>query len=168
VFRLIFSSYAVLFRDVDEYLDPIVLDILATTTRQHYSARSHMRFGTTQFEIDRNFRMYLTSRLPNPKLLTWHFAYAQVINYTVTLNGLEEQLLSALLTIERRELEDMRQTLIHDIYGNQCEQKQLDECLLRELTTTTGYVFCTFSSSFYIELNSIIVRLISCDFKRTQ
>ncbi|CAF4633045.1 unnamed protein product, partial [Rotaria sp. Silwood2] len=42
--------------------------------------------------------------------------------YTVTLKGLEEQLLSSLVKIERRELEEMRETLIQEIFENQQQQ----------------------------------------------
>ncbi len=92
-------------------------------------------------DIDRNFRMYLTCRISNPKLSTLHFSYSKVINYTVTLKGLEEQLLSSLVKIERRELEEMRETLIQEIFENQQQQKLLEDSLLRELTTSTGFVF---------------------------
>ena len=85
--------------------------------------------------------MYLTCRLSNPKLSTLHFSYSKVINYTVTLKGLEEQLLSSLVKIERRELEEMRETLIQEIFENKRQQKLLEDSLLRELTTSTGFVF---------------------------
>jgi len=88
--------------------------------------------------------MYLTCRLSNPKLSTQHFSYSKVINYTVTLKGLEEQLLSSLVKIERRELEEVRETLIQEIFENKQQQKLLEDSLLRELTTSTGLVFFVF------------------------
>jgi dynein heavy chain len=90
--------------------------------------------------------MYLTCRLSNPKLSTQHFSYSKVINYTVTLKGLEEQLLSSLVKIERRELEEVRETLIQEIFENKQQQKLLEDSLLRELTTSTGFVFVFFIS----------------------
>jgi dynein heavy chain len=91
--------------------------------------------------------MYLTCRLSNPKLSTQHFSYSKVINYTVTLKGLEEQLLSSLVKIERRELEEIRETLIQEIFENKQQQKLLEDSLLRELTTSTRFVF------FFLKLN---------------
>jgi hypothetical protein len=61
----------------------------------------------------------------------------------VTLKGLEEQLLSSLVKIERRELEEMRETLIQEIFENKQQQKLLEDSLLRELTTSTGFVYST-------------------------
>ena len=134
-----FSRYPVLFKDVDEYIDPIILDILSKNV-QGDSNHQFVKLGDKQIDIDRNFRMYLTCRLSNPHLTTLHFSYSKVINYTVTLKGLEEQLLSSLVKIERRELEEMRDSLIQEIFENKQQQKTLEDSLLRELTTTTGSV----------------------------
>ena len=90
--------------------------------------------------IDDNFRLYFTCRLPNPKLSTVHFSYSKVINYTVTLNGLEDQLLSSLIQIERKELEDIRFSLIEQIFLDKQQEKQLEDSLLRELTTSSGLI----------------------------
>jgi dynein heavy chain len=116
------------------------LDILSKNI-QGDSSHQYVKLGDKYIDIDRNFRMYLTCRLPNPKLSTLHFSYSKVINYTVTLKGLEEQLLSSLVKIERRELEEMRETLIQEIFENKQQQKLLEDSLLRELTTSTGFVF---------------------------
>ncbi|UJR10037.1 hypothetical protein I4U23_014260 [Adineta vaga] len=132
-------GYPVLFKDVDEYIDPIILDILSKNL-QGDSTHQYIKLGDKQIDIDRNFRMYLTCRLSNPILTTLHFSYSKVINYTVTLKGLEEQLLSSLVKIERRELEEMRETLIQEIFENKQQQKSLEDSLLRELTTTTGNI----------------------------
>ena len=129
-----------LFKDVDEYIDPIILDILSKNL-QGDSVHQYVKLGDKNIDIDRNFRMYLTCRLPNPALSTLHFSYSKVINYTVTMKGLEEQLLSSLMRNERRELEEMRETLIQEIFENKQQQKTLEDSLLRELTTSTGLVF---------------------------
>jgi dynein heavy chain len=104
--------------------------------------------------------MYLTCRISNPKLSTLHFSYSKVINYTVTLKGLEEQLLSSLVKIERRELEEMRETLIQEIFENQQQQKLLEDSLLRELTTSTGLVFFYKSFPFILFFNLEIFSII--------
>ncbi|CAF0773034.1 unnamed protein product [Didymodactylos carnosus] len=100
-------GYPVLFKDNDEYIDPIILNILSKNIQDNQK-NLFVKLGDKEIDIDPNFRMYLTSRLPNPKLSTFHFGRSIVINYTVTLKGLEEQLLSVLVKIERRELEEMR------------------------------------------------------------
>ena len=70
--------------------------------------------GDKEVDYDPNFRLYLTSKLPNPKLTPSHFGKSMVINYQVTLKGLEDQLLSVIVGFERKELEENRERLIQE------------------------------------------------------
>lgn len=57
---------------------------------------------------------------------------------TVTLKGLEDQLLSVLVAFERHELEEQREHLIQETSENKNLLKDLEDSLLRELATSTG------------------------------
>ena len=61
-----------------------------------------------------------------------------VINYTVTLKGLEDQLLSVIVKFERRELEEQRERLIQETSENKKLLKDLEDALLRELAQSQG------------------------------
>lgn len=61
-----------------------------------------------------------------------------IINYTVTLKGLEDQLLSVIVANERKELEEDRERLIQETSVNKKLLKDLEDTLLRELATSTG------------------------------
>ena len=61
-----------------------------------------------------------------------------VINYQVTLNGLEDQLLSVIVKFERKELEEQRERLIQETFDNKRLLKDLEDSLLRELATSKG------------------------------
>ena len=56
----------------------------------------------------------------------------------VTLKGLEDQLLSVITGFERRELEEQREHLIQETSDNKNLLKDLEDSLLRELTSSTG------------------------------
>lgn len=56
----------------------------------------------------------------------------------VTLKGLEDQLLSVITGFERRELEEQREHLIQETSDNRNLLKDLEDSLLRELTSSTG------------------------------
>ena len=43
--------------------------------------------GDKEVDYDPNFRLYLTTKLANPKYTPAHFGKSMVINYTVTLKG---------------------------------------------------------------------------------
>jgi len=63
---------------------------------------------------------------------------AMVLNYMVTLKGLEDQLLSVVIKVERPELEQRRESLIVETSTNKKLLKDLEDSLLRELAQSTG------------------------------
>ena len=54
-----------------------------------YFATSSHTTGDKEVDYDANFKLYLTSKLPNPRYSPAVFGKAMIINYTVTLKGLE-------------------------------------------------------------------------------
>ena len=88
-------------------------------------------------DYDPNFKLYLNSKLSNPRYTPAVFGKAMVINYTVTLKGLEDQLLSVIVGFERKELEEQRELLIQETRYNIIELinsiKNLIELILIEL-----------------------------------
>lgn len=61
-----------------------------------------------------------------------------VINYSVTVKGLQDQLLNVVVGHERRELEEQREALIQELSKNKSLLKDLEDSLLRELASSTG------------------------------
>lgn len=59
-------------------------------------------------DFDKNFRLFITTKLPNPKYLPEIFIKVTVINFTVTFEGLEEQLLADVVRLEREEIETQK------------------------------------------------------------
>lgn len=88
--------------------------------------------------MDANFRLYLTTKLANPNFDPSAYAKAAVINYTVTISGLEDQLLSVVVRCERPDLEEQREMLIAETSTNKRLLQALEDSLLRELATSTG------------------------------
>ncbi|XP_055003053.1 dynein axonemal heavy chain 10 [Sorex araneus] len=126
-----------LFHDVDEYIDPVIDNVLEKNIKVS-QGRQFIILGDKEVDYDPNFRLYLNTKLANPKYSPSVFGKAMVINYTVTLKGLEDQLLSVLVAFERRELEEQREHLIQETFENKNLLKDLEDSLLRELATSTG------------------------------
>lgn len=127
----------VLFEDVDDYIDPVIDNVLQKNI-QVVSGRKFVILGDKEVDYDPNFRLYLTTKFANPKFDPAVFAKAMVINYTVTQTGLEDQLLSVVVRSERPDLEAQRETLIARTSENKQLLQQLEDSLLRELATSTG------------------------------
>ncbi|XP_015274779.1 PREDICTED: dynein heavy chain 10, axonemal [Gekko japonicus] len=126
-----------LFHDVDEYIDPVIDNVLEKNIKCA-QGRTFIVLGDKEVDYDANFRLYLNTKLANPRYSPAVFGKAMVINYTVTLKGLEDQLLSVIVGSERRELEEQREHLIQETFENKNLLKDLEDSLLRELATSTG------------------------------
>ncbi|XP_026741363.1 dynein heavy chain 10, axonemal [Trichoplusia ni] len=127
----------VLFQDVNEYIDPVVDNVLEKNIKLE-SGRTFVMLGSTEVDYDPNFRMYLTTKLSNPQFNPAAYSKAVVINYTVTVQGLEDQLLSVVVRSERSDLEEQRENLIIETSANKSLLSGLEDSLLRELATSTG------------------------------
>ncbi|XP_076621651.1 dynein heavy chain at 89D [Colletes latitarsis] len=126
----------VLFQDVDE-VDP-VLDNLLSRNIQNVSGRMFVLLGDKEVDYDPKFRMYLTTKVSNPMFDPALYAKATVINYMVTLGGLEDQLLSVVVRTERPDVEEQRETLIIETSENKNLLQQLEDSLLLEIATNQG------------------------------
>lgn len=89
-------------------------------------------------DYDPGFRLYLNSKIGNPKFSPSVFAKSMVINYTVTVQGLEGQLLGVVVAQERPDLEEQRNAIIRETSVNKKLLKELEDTLLRELSQSQG------------------------------
>lgn len=127
----------ILFQDIDDYIDPVIDNVLEKKIKV-VTGRSFVILGDKEVDWDPNFRMYLTTKLPNPFFNPAVYARGLVINYMVTMSGLEDQLLSVVVRNERSDLEEQRENLIAETSENKNLLQQLEDSLLRELSTSTG------------------------------
>lgn len=127
----------VLFQDVDDYIDPVVGNLIEKNFRRQ-SGGLVVTLGDKEIDVDVNFRLYMTTKIANPILDPSLYAKALVINYAVTVDGLEDQLLSVTVRQERADLEEQREMLIEETSINKSLLSTLEDSLLRELATSTG------------------------------
>lgn len=62
------------------------------------AGRLLIHLGDSDIEYDTNFRLYLTTKLANPHYLPEICIQVTLVNFTVTLSGLEDQLLALVYT----------------------------------------------------------------------
>ena len=89
-------------------------------------------------EFAESFRMFMTSKLSNPHFTPELYAQVSIINFTVTMGGLEQQLLGRVVQKERAELEEQRQKLVEEVNANKKLLKGLEDDLLFRLANSTG------------------------------
>ncbi|XP_025190774.1 dynein heavy chain 7, axonemal [Melanaphis sacchari] len=93
--------------DLDLPLDPILLKLVYKQGKSMYIA-----LGNNVIEFNPKFRLYITSKLRNPHYLPEIFNKVTVINFALTVEGLEARLLGIVVAKERPDLESKRQQLI--------------------------------------------------------
>ncbi|KAL5112917.1 Dynein heavy chain 10 axonemal [Taenia crassiceps] len=126
-----------LFEDVGDYVDPIIHNVL-TKNIQEDRNQNFVMLGYKEVEYDRNFRLYLNTKLSNPAYGPKLFGNAVVINCGITEEALENQLLGVILKHEQSSLEEKRTVLLStkSKYGRIL--KDLEDSLLMNLTLSTG------------------------------
>lgn len=130
--------------ELEAPLDPILL-------RQTYkqSNATFINLGDNAIQMSPNFRFYMTTALRNPHYLPEIFNKVTIINFALTLQGLEDQLLGIVVAKERPDLQEMREQLIAEKASNQLMLRQIEDSILRTLSDSAGDILYVFLMLFF-------------------
>ena len=130
---------AFVLENIGEELDPVIDPVLEKNFVMNGSMKAIV-LGDAIVDFHPDFRLYLLTKLANPKYSPEVAAKTSIINYSVTLSGLEDQLLNNVLGHEREDLQTQREELIQTISRNSITLVELEDNILRELTEATGNI----------------------------
>ena len=100
------NGQTVLYEEVGELIDPGLDPILSKSIYEQDGVKKINFGGKAEGLIyDPNFRLLITTKLPNPHYLPETCIKLSVINFTVTFPGLEEQLLVDVMKSQEPEIE---------------------------------------------------------------
>ncbi|XP_072525800.1 dynein axonemal heavy chain 6 [Salminus brasiliensis] len=129
----------VLLEELKETLDPALEPVLLKQTFVS-GGRTLIRLGDSDIDYDKNFRFYMTTKMANPHYLPEVCIKVTIINFTVTKSGLEDQLLSDVVRLERPDLEEQRNQLIVRINADRNQLKAIEDRILKLLFTSEGNI----------------------------
>lgn len=93
-----------------------------------------VRFGDKEVEYDKNFKLYITTRMGNPHYTPEVSTKVAVVNFTVKESGLEEQCLGIVVQEEQPSLENTKNDVIQKIAANKATILELEDTILRMLS----------------------------------
>jgi len=119
----------VLMENIEEFLDPSLEPVLLKQIFKK-GGRSVLRLGDTDVDYIETFKFYMTTKLPNPHYPPEVQVKVTIINFTVTLSGLEDQLLNDVVGLERPDLQKQKDELIQQINDGQVTLYELEGKIL--------------------------------------
>ncbi|EPQ11489.1 Dynein heavy chain 11, axonemal [Myotis brandtii] len=125
----------ILIENLEETVDAVLDPLLGRNTIRK---GKYIRIGDKECEFHENFRLLLHTKLANPHYKPELQAQTTLLNFTVTEDGLEAQLLAEVVSIERPDLEKLK--LLLTKHQNDCkiELKSLEDDLLLHLSAAEG------------------------------
>ena len=122
-----------LIEGVGEELDATLDPLLSRSIFQRGSQKM-IKLGAEEVVFDDNFQLYIQTKLFNPHYRPEIFAQCTLINFIVTEEGLEEQLLALVVNKEKPELEEKRTALVRAINDYMVSLTDLENELLERLS----------------------------------
>ena len=139
--QAICNGTPILIDDVGETLDPALESVLL---KQVYTVDGQpmINLGGSDHTVkyDHMFRLYLTTKLANPHYLPEVCIKVTLINFTVTMEGLEDQMLGDVVSIEKSELEDQKGKVLKSVADAKKRKKNLENQILEKLESASGNV----------------------------
>jgi dynein heavy chain len=126
--------------DCDEalpaYLDPLLLKQFIRKGQSLF-----VKLGDSpELQVENDFRIYFTTKVSNPNFLPEIFIRVSIINFTVTEDGLEEQLLANVIQEVMPEIEEKKVNLIVSIAEGKNELRRNEDMILRLLKESQGNI----------------------------
>lgn len=122
----------VLIENIGENLDPVLDSLVGRNLIKKGQA---IKIGDKEVEYNSNFQLILHTKLANPHYKPEMQAQTTLINFTVTRDGLEDQLLAEVVKAERPDLEELKADLTKQQNDFKIMLKTLEDDLLSRLSS---------------------------------
>jgi len=119
--------------EVDPMLDPLLEKQIIVKGRNML-----LKLGDQEYDYDIKFRLYMTSRMSNPLWSPELAAKTTIIDFAVTITGLEQQLLGRLISREQKQLEDQLNGVKESVNLSKKTLAKLEADLLERLANAEG------------------------------
>ncbi|KAL6263152.1 hypothetical protein P5V15_005953 [Pogonomyrmex californicus] len=131
------NGSTVLLENIGETVDPVLDPLLGQNLIKKGRA---IKIGDKEVEYNSMFRLLLHTKLANPHYKPEMQAQTTLINFTVTRDGLEDQLLAEVVKAERPDLEELKAELTRQQNDFKITLNSLEDSLLSRLSSAGSNV----------------------------
>ena len=125
------NGYSVLYEDCKEVLNTSLDSVINRSYYKNILDNTLLiNFNEKPILYNENFKLFMTTKLSNPNFLPDVFIKTNVINFTVTQKGLEDQLLAEVMKLERPEDEKIKNDNIEKIGEYKKKMMEIEKKIL--------------------------------------
>merc|ERR1719399_310316 len=128
-----------LIEDIGEMLDPGLEPVLQKAVFVN-GGRKQIHLGDSDVDYDDNFKLYISTKMANPHYFPEVCIKVTVINFTVTFDGLQEQLLSATVDRELPEVVEQQKETTVQLANDKRILEDMEKTILRLLSESSGMI----------------------------
>ncbi|KAL5106320.1 hypothetical protein TcWFU_007241 [Taenia crassiceps] len=148
--KAISEGSVLLIENIDLVIDPVLEPLISRNTIRRGTA---IRLGGKEIDYNPAFKLILQTKLGNPHYAPELQAQTTLINFTVTRDGLEDQLLANVVRKERPDLETSKSDLTRQQNEFKITLKSLEDALLAKLSEAEGNFLGNYSLVENLETN---------------
>lgn len=130
-------GHTLVIENLGESIDAVLNPVIQRATIKRGS-RYFIRVGDKECDFHPDFRLYLQTKLSNPHYPPEIQAETTLVNFTVTMVGLEDQLLNLVVQKERPDLASLSDDLVKQQNSFTIKMKELEDNILHKLATAEG------------------------------
>jgi len=131
------NGYTILIENLGESIDAVLMPVIQRSTIARGN-KQFIKLGDKECDFNPKFRLYLHTKLSNPHYPPEIQAETTLVNFTVTMMGLEDQLLNLVVEKERPDLASLSNSLVQQQNEFTIQMNQLEDDILHKLAAAEG------------------------------
>jgi len=135
--RALEGGKAILIENMGETMEAVLNPVIQRAAIKR-GKKKYLKLGDSEVELHDKFRLYLHTKLSNPHFGPEIQAETTIVNFMVTLSGLEDQLLTLVVRKEQPLLAALGEKLITQQNGYKIKMIALEDQILYKLATAQG------------------------------
>ena len=103
--------------------------------------------GEKVIDYNNDFRFFMTTKIANPHYppeicvkVKYFNIQVTLVNFMITMEGLDDQMLNIVIKIEEQSKDEMRQKNIKEFFENKTKQQQTEDLILKMLSEASGNI----------------------------